>query len=203
MKISEVKSHIIEIQKKLDRASKTMTRYTRQYGSQRFSNIDLLSLPPDDFFALTGILSAQQKALMIEQYIVNLYNGMHIAPSENRGDFILDDEYYEIKISTNNQMNALNIRQIRLYQDIDYYICAYLDETDLKQSQCFILTKKEMQTEIQQNGSFSHGTKQENARRRNPEYSITLPLDSALMLNWKQQYWNDFLYNKLTEHLAE
>lgn len=152
---------------------------------------------PKDFFAICSIMSAQKKALLIESFITHIFNGVHVPSKDNRGDFCVNELYYESKMSTTNSANIMNIRQVRLYQDIDFYVCGYINELDLAQSKCFLLTKTQMTNEIMKYGSFSHGTKDENKIRTNSEYSLSIKIGSDMMKRWEDQYHCEKLYKAL------
>lgn len=152
---------------------------------------------PADFFAICSVLSAQQKALAIEKFVTEIFDGKHVPSKANRGDFRVGDIFYESKMSTTNARRIMNIRQIRLYQQVDYYVCGYIDELNLEKSKCFILTKDEMSHEVDLHGSFTHGTKTENAIRSNSEYSISIAIGSAMMARWEENYFCERLYKAL------
>lgn len=89
----------------------------------------------------------------------------------------------------------LNIRQIRLWQDVDYYICRYIDEIDFSKSWCFKLTKAEIEAEVAAHGSYTHGTKATATDSEKNEYSMTVGVKKAK--EWRKKYWYDDLYKKL------
>jgi hypothetical protein len=190
MKTSEIRNRIIALEHNMQIAKQALSHYT--------DDIDIADLCPADFFAMTCVLSAQQKAIAIERYVIRIYGGVHVPAAQNRGDFRVGDVFYEVKISTANVQNCLNIRQIRLYQDVDWYVCAYIDETNLSLSQCFRLSKDDMRQETNRHGGYSHGTGIENVKRTNAEYSITIPLDSDLAKSWHVKYDDKLLYDALT-----
>lgn len=145
-------------------------------------------------------MNAQQKAGSIEKYITAKLGGIGVKSSEDRGDAEIDGKFYEIKTSTTNKNQCLNIRQIRLYQDIDFYICSYIDERCLKNSKTYLLSKDEMAAEVDLIGGFTHGTVSSNIGKINPEYSITLPvmnLTNKHVKRWNKHYWYNDLYSIL------
>ena len=135
--------------------------------------------------------------MAIEKFVTEAFDGEHVPSKANRGDFRVGDIFYESKMSTTNAKRIMNIRQIRLYQQIDYYVCGYIDELDLANSKCFILTKEEMANEVNLHGSFTHGTKTENAIRLNSEYSLSIAIGSAMMARWEDEYFCEKLYKAL------
>lgn len=149
-----------------------------------------------DYFALLSLVSAQQKNKYIEHYICNLLSLDLVSATENRGDAKdSNGSYFELKISTDNCDHLLNIRQIRLYQDVDYYVCAYIDAWDMSKSWCFKLTKDEMKQEVENYGTFAHGVKDITQDNLYQEYSITISSKRAKV--WREKYWDDNLYHKL------
>ena len=76
-------------------------------------------LNKDDFFLVMSQYNAQAKSRWIEQYIGYNLGIDLISASLDRGDGEKDGVYYEFKTSTTNKQRNLNLRQIRLYQDIE------------------------------------------------------------------------------------
>lgn len=184
-------NHMIEINEHRIAAAKSAAiKYNNEYNFD-----DIASAK--DFFAICFILSAQMKAISIEKFVTRALGGEHVPATANRGDFRINDVYYESKMSTTNAASILNIRQVRLYQNVDFYVCGYIDELELKNSHCFILSKQEMADEIERYGSFSHGTKNENKIRTNSEYSLSVKIGSDMMKRWEKQYHYEKLYQTL------
>lgn len=128
------------------------------------------------FFALLKTYNTPQKKSPIAQsFIIKKLGGREVSPSENCGDFILDNKKIELKVSFTNAAETLNIRQIRPWQDVDFYYCFYIDENNINNSNFYILSKEEMNFEIELCGSATHGTKTANENNQNIEYSITIP----------------------------
>lgn len=149
--------------------------------------IPVRSLSLDELCTIVGCLNSQSKASIYEAWLLNFFHLMSVSPKENRGDGVSENkEYYEIKISSTNTRNVLNIRQIRLYQQLNYYIVAYFDELFPSKSKCFLLTHEEMKEECKKRGSFSHGVK--NIDHSHPEYSISFALESKTMDEWVNKY---------------
>lgn len=153
--------------------------------------------------------NAQAKSRWIEQFISYNLGIELISASVGRGDGVKDGEYYEFKTSTTNKGRNLNLRQIRLYQDIQYYICTYIDELHLSQSKTFKLTHDELEEElalingVDKNGDlrgFTHGTATSNRNNPVPEYSLTIPIkkSSTTLERWEEKFWYDELYDALT-----
>lgn len=151
---------------------------------------------PDELFFLYSFMNAQQKASSIERFIYTKLGGTGVKSSLDRGDAKIKEEYYEIKTSTTNKNESLNIRQIRLYQDVDYYICSYINERSLKDSKTYLLSKAEMENEVDKIGGYTHGTIASNENKVNPEYSVTLPVtkDDKHVKRWNEKYWYNDLY---------
>lgn len=133
----------------------------------------------EDFLQIISSLSTQAKAPLVEKFLAKRNSWKKLSPSQEKGDFIdKDGNYIELKVSFHNKEEKLNLRQVRLYQNIDKYICYYFDDMEKLQdnSKCFILSKEEMEQEVKSAGSFTHGTKRANQENKNVEYSITIPM---------------------------
>ena len=157
-------------------------------------------LTPDDAFFLSRFIGSQGKASAIEGYLIKKLNGTKVNASDERGDCLANSKYIELKTSTSNKNQAINIRQIRPWHNLDYYICSYVDDVDITKSKCYVLTKKEMIEEIKLMGSFTHGTKSSNIENNNREYSITIYPYSPTNKNtqrWDKKYLSQEYYKKL------
>lgn len=153
------------------------------------------------YYTSTASLTAQAKASLGERFLCNLLGYTRVSSREDRGDAV-DKEgiYYEFKNSFTNQRQNLNIRQIRLWQNVDYYYCFYINEEDLDKSVFFILTKDEMTKEVALCGGYTHGTITANAVNEHNEYSITIPIynnKNEKTKRWKEKYLSNELKNKI------
>lgn len=152
------------------------------------------------FYLATSNLTTQMKAPLGEKFLCHMLNLKAVSSKENRGDAVDNNNvYYEIKCSFTNKEENLNIRQIRLWQDIDYYYCFYINEEELEKSLFFILSKKQMEEEVRLCGSCSHGTIEVNKNNFNKEYSITIPAykNTEKAKRWKEKYLSIDLKKKI------
>ena len=153
------------------------------------------------YYTSTAGLNAQAKAPMGEKFLCNLLGYTRVSSREDRGDAVDNKgKYYEFKNSFTNKQQNLNIRQIRLWQDVDYYYCFYINEEELDKSLFFVLTKDEMTEEVALCGGFTHGTVAANAVHEHSEYSITIPVyndKNEKTKRWKEKYLSDELKNKI------
>ena len=153
------------------------------------------------YYTSTANLTAQAKAPMGEQFLCNLLGYTKISPREDRGDAVdKNGIYYEFKNSFTNQGQNLNIRQIRLWQNVDYYYCFYINEEELEKSLFFVLTKEEMAEEVALCGGYTHGTITANAVNKHNEYSITIPVyndKNEKTIRWKEKYLSNELKNRV------
>ncbi len=143
-----------------------------------------------DFLIVISSLSAQAKAPLVEDFIARKSGWERVPSSVGRGDFLTPQgKYIELKVSFHNKEEKLNLRQIRLYQGVDEYLCIYLDDTGKLQenSACFVLSKEQMEEEVKQLGSFTHGTKAANKGNKNVEYSISIPMNNSSH-SWFSKY---------------
>lgn len=154
------------------------------------------------FYTIISTLNAQTKAPLGEKFLCNKLKLKRVQPSENRGDARdSNNKYYEFKNSFTNKGNNLNLRQIRLWQDIDYYYCVFINEDNLDDSLFFVLTKEQMMEEIILcNAGYTHGTIEANLNNVNKEYSITLPIyndNNSNTKRWKEKYLSQEFKEKI------
>lgn len=153
------------------------------------------------YYTATASLTAQAKAPMGEKFLCNILGMERVSSREGRGDAV-DSKglYYEFKNSFTNQAENLNIRQIRLWQNVDFYYCIYINEVELDKSLFFVLSKEEMIEEVALCGGFTHGTVEANKNNVNNEYSITIPVykeKNEKTKRWKQKYLSEELKLKV------
>lgn len=165
------------------------------------NNLELLSLTAADFFNLTFFLNAQKKASIIEDYIIQKDNGVKIPATLDKGDYYKDNTtYIELKTSTTNQNSHLNIRQIRPWQEVDYYLCSFINELNINDSKFYLLNKEDMLKEIELCGKAVHGTKNSNKNNKNIEYGISFPVynsNNIITQRWDHNYLNTAYYDKI------
>ena len=151
------------------------------------------------YYTSTANMSPQAKAPLGEKFLCNLLNYTKISSREDRGDAVDSNGiYYEFKNSFTNKGQNLNIRQIRLWQEVDYYYCFYINEEELDKSVFFVLSKDEMINEVELCGGYTHGTVGANIFNEHCEYSITIPVyndNNEKTKRWKKNYLSFELKN--------
>lgn len=185
----------------LERSSGIIKKLLEIAKKSEDETIDLLSQSNADFFAfLSTFPTPQSKSTPIENFIISKIGGVKVKASEDRGDFTKDGKFFEVKASTTNTGNNLNIRQIRPWQDVDYYVCAFIEENNLVRSKVYVLTKEQMLSEIEECGGYTHGTSVANKSNKNLEYSITVQVfnkSHSITARWDENYLNDEYYATL------
>ena len=145
----------------------------------------------ETFFRLIPALTPQAKAPLTEKFFSRKLGWEKISSKKDKGDFKTQEgKIVELKVSYTNLAGQLNIKQVRLYQkDIDYYVCVYIDDFgDLKRdSRAFVLTKEQMEQEVEQFGHFAHGTIEANKNNQNHEYNFSIPIKKED--DKKTKYW--------------
>lgn len=162
------------------------------------------------FIKNISLLTAQSASVRIENRVSKDFELKKISPSIDLGDFIdYKGNYYEFKASILNETNdCLNIVQIRLWQEIQYYLLIAFDIRDLNnfRSYMFILTKQQMIEEMKLvKACAAHGTKKANEFNLNTElrYSLKINQNSDVYKRWLKDYlycydnFKDDFLNKL------
>lgn len=153
------------------------------------------------YYLSTASLTAQKKAPMGEKFLCKKLNMKQVSSREDRGDAVdKNGLYYEFKNSFTNEVQNLNIRQIRLWQNVDFYYCIYINEVNLDDSLFFVLTKEQMIKEVELCGGFTHGTIAANSVNQHNEYSITIPVynnKNEKTKRWKENYLSNELKEKI------
>ena len=133
-------------------------------------------------------------------------NFTEISSKINRGDCLVrhgnSKNYIEIKnsIMTPSSDNpSLRLLQIRLYQNVDYYLCVAHDIMDLNDYKpyYFLLTHDQMVEECKiMKAGTAHGTIESNKLNTNKELSLTISferykstnLERPELIRWKEKY---------------
>ena len=155
------------------------------------------NLPEKEFIKGMVCLNPQSYGARIEKYIKNNLGFDKVAAKENKGDLVdpIRDEYYEVKISLLTQNNpALNLVQIRLWQENDYYLCVAYDLRDISnyRKYIFLLTHDEMEKECEK-ANAAHGTSVSNNNNKNVELRLSIICDenNDTFNRWKGNYLID------------
>lgn len=189
----ELLNRVIERQELIDSALKE-GRITPETSIEDISE-------PKLFFNLLQDVSAQQKAPKIEKFIARKMGWEIVPSSEDRGDFVTPEgKYIESKISTNNQAQQANMKQLRMWQNVDYYLCGYIDQSDLSKSVIYFLTKEQMLEQVERYGSVMHGTSSAVKENKNVEMAIAIKVYSTR--SERSKLWNsNFVDDKLKYEL--
>lgn len=146
------------------------------------------------FYTVISNYSVQRKAPLSDKYLIHKLGYYSVSASQNRGDACdKDGRYYEFKTSFTNKGNKLNLRQIRLWQSVDFYYCFFINEEDFSQSLAFVLTKEQMEEEAKLLGGATHGTAAANSGNKHIEISITIDVYNAkneANKRWREKYLN-------------
>ena len=148
------------------------------------------NMPLKEFIKHMSLLNPQSYGSRIEKRIIRDSQNHKVSSSHGRGDMVSDgDSYYEIKNSiVTGGNNSLNIVQVRLWQDVDYYLCIAYDLRDLENftSYIFLLTHEEMKKQCSYQANAAHGTGLANKDNLNVEMRFSIPIDEN---NKVFNYW--------------
>lgn len=163
---------------------------------------DIRDLRFDIYCRLLMILSPQKRTSLIEKRLRLHFGWVTVNASKELGDYIDNqNKYFELKTSCPNSSDKIMVRQVRLWQNVDYYLVLYIDCFNLLESQAFVLTKDEMIDEAFNKGSFSHKTKasSEGDKKRELSFSISVNKNNSDNKEWTEKYGRpDILKDILT-----
>jgi len=126
-----------------------------------------------------------------------------VSQKENKGDLVTVNkakEYYEFKSSMVNDFknsNYFNIKNVRIWQDVKYYLCFFIDAKDLNNIKKYVfqLTKAQMIEELKLMKAIpSNGTKFANINNIYMDLSFSINYKSANWERWVTKY-------EITNHL--
>lgn len=168
----------------------------KQYGF----DLDL-----DSFFLRCRNLKTQIYGLRVQAYLSTLLKYKPTPSSEDCGDFkTRENEDVEFKCSfLDNYSKNINIKNIRRWQDIDYYYVFTVDYSDYRNLiyKCYKLNRKQMDDECKvMNAQPVHSTKKANEHNEKIELGFSVKVGSDHFLRWEDNYLNKkFDLRKLSE----
>lgn len=146
-------------------------------------------LPLIDFAKAMLCLNPQSYGSRVDKRLSEIL-GLLPTNDQDRGDRkSINGKYLEWKGSFFTSSNtALNLVQIRPWQNIDYIYYAFdmRSLNDIKM-QLFYLTKNQMDSELVK-ASSAHGTKESNKDNKNKELALRIEADSNDYNRWVQEY---------------
>jgi hypothetical protein len=151
-----------------------------------------MNLSEKEFIKGMTILTPQSYGSRIETYIRNRLESMKNSATNNNGDICVNNKNLEVKISIlSSTNNSLNMVQIRLFHDIDYYLCVAFDMRNVRSysKYIFLLSHKDMENETRV-ASAAHGTKTSNLVNRNIELRLSLLCEDYddTFRRWKEKF---------------
>lgn len=184
---------LIDIYKRLDLLKKQF-KNNKQFG---------FNLAPQQFFLRIRQLKTQIYGLRVQGYFA-YHLDFDITPSSwDCGDFKNHLGHdIEFKCSfLDSESQSINVKQIRLWQDLDYYYIMSIDYRDYKniKYQLFELTKEEMIRECQLMNALPVANTKENHTEKS-SLGFTIKEDTDNYKRWQDNYLNKkFDINKIVE----
>ena len=143
-----------------------------------------------------SLLNPQSYGSKIEKKIKEELNCIKLKAKDDCGDICsINGKNIEVKISILTLINsALNLVQIRLFHNVDYYLCVAYDCRNISnyKKYIFLLTHDEMESECE-NANAAHGTKSVNEINKNVELRLSVICDenNTLFQKWCEKYLVD------------
>lgn len=188
MNLNDVIDHIPDPDRII--AASTLISDYQEMGYSLDTPLEEFVTDSSNLFLFTSFVSAQKKAKTIENYIAAIIGGSTIPANDEHGDVIIDTPYVidnelfqvgdfiELKVSTTNDKQNINARQLRLWQDIDYYILGYVEEDNIEESLFYVLDHDDMVDICTDYAGSTHGTGAVAAQNEFVELSLTIPVYS-------------------------
>jgi len=137
-------------------------------------------------------LSPKSYGTKIQNRIMEKNNLESVKANEDKGDFKIDNKYFEIKCSLITVTNiTANITGIRPWQDVDGYYIFIIDAKDCKNiiTYSFKLSKIEMENELKVlNACPINGTKKANEGNTKSALRFGFSLESENFKRWCKDY---------------
>jgi len=163
----------------------------------------------DSFFLRCRPLKTQIYGLRVQAFLSTRLKYKTTPSSEDCGDFkTRENEDVEFKCSfIDNFAKQINVKQIRQFQDIDWYYIFTVNYNDYRNIiyKLYKLSKKQMTEEmIIMNAQPIHSTKKQNEANEKVEYGFSIKLNSEHFKRWEDNYLNKkFDLRKLNEEALE
>jgi hypothetical protein len=152
-----------------------------------------------DFCKGMILLNPQSYGFRLQNYIQKTLGFAKIPSKDGCGDIrprklYKESKNFEVKVSLLTRTNeTLNIVQIRLFHNVQYYLCVAYDMRDISnfKKYIFLLTHKEMDKECEKmNASGAHGTKTLNIENKHIELRLSLKClpNNIHFKRWLEKY---------------
>lgn len=190
LKVKKNMSKDIKIHQSIDEL-KTLSKLLDPIREQAKNNQELgFEDKFGSFLLLMSFLNPQSYGTRIQNRIGLALGGKTVPSQSNKGDILVKDSYYEIKLSFITKTNcALNLVQVRLWQNVNY-LCFWFN-TDTFEYSLYELTHEQMEEEMKLVGASSaHGTKSVNEKNENVElrYSLNIDANDPHFQRWEKNY---------------
>lgn len=152
-------------------------------------------LDVDSFFLRCRNLKTQIYGLRVQAYLCTLLKYKTTPSSDDCGDFkTRENQDVEFKCSfLDNFAKSINVKQIRNWQDLDFYYVFTVDYTDYRNIsyKCYKLTKQQMEEECSlMNAKPVHSTKKNNENNEKVELGFSIKVGSEHYDRWEVRYLN-------------
>lgn len=142
------------------------------------------------------LLSPKSYGTKIQNRIIKRNNFNKVSQTEDKGDFEINNEFFEIKTSIITITNkTANISGIRKHQEINGYYIILINAIDYSNPQTYVyrLSNTQMCEEMKKknmNASPLNGTKQANKDNKKIPYRIGLSIksDNKHFIRWNENY---------------
>lgn len=177
-----------------------MSKYLRQ-AEKKFATKAVVNMKQD----LNGLITEAYVKLnpsaygdRLQEKIRQIVGGAYVSPSEERGDLVRSNRYYETKVTYLSRVsNSYSIRHIRPWGRHTNYLFCLIDSSNKFTPQFFVLDKYRL-------NSFGlramSGTPRSNMDNHNVELSLTIGRNSQ---NMKKLHRYNLLENTSTEALVK
>jgi hypothetical protein len=147
----------------------------------------------DTFSIMCYNLSPQRYGLRMQDYFGYMLNFKKVPSKKDRGDYLsTTGQFVEFKCSfLKEYQREINVKQIRLYQDLSYYLVFTVDYSDYFniKYKTYMLSKLEMEQEcILMNATSCHMTKENHEQNEKVELGFTIREDSENFKRWEEKY---------------
>ena len=173
----------------------TRVREREERGDFDYAQGDLRKISNfRDFVDVCILRTPQNKGWLLEDFVCRKFGWKHLPPWKHCGDgYDLEGKRsYEIKSSFSSQ--GILLKQVRLFQKIDWYLYVKVNEADPGLTQVFLLDHDSMAREVK-----AHGRKSSKGRHRHGgnQYDVEIEGGTPEYASFVSHYSNRWLKERL------
>ena len=160
---------------------------------KKMTRKEYLASSLSDFAVESSLFSGQERSTMWENWYASNLNAQKVNNVQDRGDLKIGDIYIELKTrflpSKEIKRGIVHTAgQVRLWQEVDYYLFVTIDQSDFSVSQ-FLIGKSDLHNLLKE-GKVSHGNSHVAGVCKETLLDLTKKVELGVVLDSKKYDWS-------------